>query len=66
MLSLYYLKDINKREVGEKVKKGKILRMPIVLHEALKKIADEKGLTMTGLILNVLWKFVENINKKGE
>lgn len=48
------------------MKKGIILRMPGNLYQDLKKIAGEKGVTMTGLILHVLWEFIDEKQNKEE
>jgi len=37
-----------------------LLSMPIELKEMLQKSATKKGLTLNGLILQILWDWIEN------
>ncbi len=39
-----------------------ILRISIELKEKLKKAADERGQTLTGLIRQILWEWVDKNN----
>ena len=48
------------------MKKAMVLRMPGNLYQDLKKIAGEKGVTMTGLILHVLWEFIDEKQNQEE
>nr|DAO47372.1 MAG TPA: hypothetical protein [Caudoviricetes sp.] len=40
-----------------------ILRIPTELKEQLKKAADERGQTLTGLIRQILWEWAEEITE---
>lgn len=40
-----------------------LIRAPTKLKNALKEIAEEKGMTVNGLILNILWDWWESDKK---
>ncbi len=40
------------------------VRLPIPLYEQIREIAKISGYTMNGLIVQILWDFVEEVNKK--
>lgn len=40
------------------------LRMPVELYEKVKAKAKERGMTLNGFLISILWKEVEEVKRK--